>query len=88
MISPKQSGNEMCVQSESQRLYVQQLYPAERLFKVKHDFLGAQMMDIPLTQGTIVGVIKEEDPMGNKDKWFIDNGGKAFGQISLEILKL
>ena len=32
------------------------------------------MMDISLNEGHMVGLIKEQDPMGNKDKWFIDDG--------------
>ena len=33
-------------------------------------------MDICLSEGDIVGVVMEKDPMGNKERWFVDNGGK------------
>lgn len=36
------------------------------------------MMDISLSEGDIVGVVIEKDPMGNKERWFVDNGGKWF----------
>ena len=34
------------------------------------------MMDISLSEGDIVGAVIEKDPMGNKERWFVDNGGK------------
>lgn len=33
-------------------------------------------MDISLTEGSLVGVVKELDPMGNKERWFVDDGGR------------
>ena len=35
-------------------------------------------MDLSVKQGIIVGVIKEGDPMGNKDRWFVNDGGECF----------
>ena len=32
-------------------------------------------MELSLSKGTLVGVVKDRDPMGNKDRWFVDNGG-------------
>ena len=32
------------------------------------------MMDLALPMGSLVGVIKEGDPMGDKGRWYIDNG--------------
>lgn len=32
-------------------------------------------MDISLKKGDIVAVIKQQDPMGNKMRWFVDRGG-------------
>ena len=34
-------------------------------------------MDVSASTHTVVGVIKEGDPMGNKDRWFVDTGGRA-----------
>uniref|UniRef100_A0A0B7B9F0 SH3 domain-containing protein n=1 Tax=Arion vulgaris TaxID=1028688 RepID=A0A0B7B9F0_9EUPU len=32
-------------------------------------------MDISVTEGCLIGVVKEHDPMDNKEKWFVDDGG-------------
>ncbi|KAI0217835.1 Dynamin-binding protein [Lamellibrachia satsuma] len=61
-------------QSDSQRVVITQSYPAQQLFTVVSDFLGQQQMDVSAPGGTVVGVIKEGDPMGNKDRWFVDTG--------------
>ena len=63
------------VQSDSQRMYVRQMYPASRLYHVTADHTASQIMDVTLPRGTLVGIIKEGDPMGNKERWFVDNGG-------------
>lgn len=68
-----ESGSNQC---DGQRIQLKQKYPAERLFWVCRDFLGPQTMDLTLSAGALVAVIKEGDPMGNRDRWFVDNGGK------------
>ena len=35
-------------------------------------------MDLDLAQGVMVGVVKEGDPMGNKEHWFVDTGGTYY----------
>ena len=35
-------------------------------------------MDLALRKGNVVGVIREGDPMGNKDRWFVDDGGMYY----------
>lgn len=35
-------------------------------------------MDLSLNAGDLVGVVQDKDPMGNKDRWFVDNGGKKW----------
>ena len=34
------------------------------------------MMGLTVKRGMMVGIVKEGDPMGNKDRWFVDTGGK------------
>ena len=46
-------------------------------------YVVTDMMDISLSEGDIVGVIMEKDPMGNKDRWFVDNGGRFCLSLSL-----
>ncbi|XP_013387330.1 dynamin-binding protein [Lingula anatina] len=61
-------------QTESQRMSVRQQYPSDKLYTVTQTQSSRDAMSISLAEGDIVGVIKEQDPMGNKDKWFVDNG--------------
>lgn len=63
-------------QSQSQRVYLQQKFTPDKLYKVTQSYLATDLMDLSLNAGDLVGVIQEKDPMGNKDRWFVDNGGK------------
>lgn len=63
-------------QSDSQRTYLYQTYPPGKLYAVNTTHNANDLMDISLTEGSIVGVVKELDPMGNKDRWFVDDGGE------------
>lgn len=31
-----------------------------------------------IQEGDLVGVIKQQDPMGSNNRWLIDNGGRCF----------
>ncbi|GFR63555.1 dynamin-binding protein-like [Elysia marginata] len=61
-------------QSDSQRAYLRSTYAANKLFKVTKSHVASDLMDISLTEGMLVGVVKELDPMGNKERWFLDDG--------------
>ena len=61
-------------QSDSQRAYLRSTYAAGKLYKVTKAHVAADLMDISLTEGMLVGVVKELDPMGNKERWFLDDG--------------
>ena len=45
---------------------------------------ATDLMDISLTPGDLVAVLKELDPMGNTDRWFVDNGGERKCDIFLK----
>ncbi|XP_059156460.1 dynamin-binding protein-like isoform X2 [Physella acuta] len=60
-------------QAESQMNYLLHTYPG-RLYQASCTYNGMDLMDIALTQGTVVGVVKDLDPMGNKERWFVDDG--------------
>jgi len=49
-------------------------YAPNRLFTVVQDVTGSQPYDLSLKKGSIVGIVKEVDPMGNRDRWFVDCG--------------
>ncbi|XP_071100448.1 dynamin-binding protein-like isoform X2 [Haliotis cracherodii] len=61
-------------QSDSQRVYLRQIYPEAKLHRVGYTYAALDLMDLSLNEGVMVGVIKDQDPMGNKDKWFVDDG--------------
>jgi len=63
------------VQSDSQRVFVQQKYPPDKLYQVTTPYTAADLMDISVTEGVCVGLIVDKDPMGNKNRWFVDDGG-------------
>jgi len=42
---------------------------------VTQNATASQQLDLTLAKGCVIAVIKESDPMGNRDRWFIDNGG-------------
>ncbi|KAH9374618.1 hypothetical protein HPB48_014666 [Haemaphysalis longicornis] len=61
-------------QREAQRVFVQSSYPVERVYAAVEDYASADILDLSLRAGDIVGVVKMQDPMGNADRWFVDNG--------------
>ncbi|XP_029637819.1 dynamin-binding protein isoform X2 [Octopus sinensis] len=61
-------------QEESHRIEIMQKYGKQKVYKVISHYPGLDSMDISVNVDDIVGVIKEQDPMGNKNKWFVDNG--------------
>ncbi|XP_053306509.1 dynamin-binding protein isoform X1 [Spea bombifrons] len=64
--------------------YVQQLddhrtallarYPPDKLYQADRNFNAAQDLDVSVQEGDLVGVIKQQDPMGSQNRWLIDNG--------------
>ena len=64
-------------QLDSQRAYLCSSYPEDSLYIVCENYTGTQLMDLNIAKGTLVGVVKQGDPMGNKDRWYIDTGGKS-----------
>ncbi|KAM4704029.1 dynamin-binding protein [Rhinophrynus dorsalis] len=64
--------------------YIQQLdehrvsllarYPPEKLYQADRNFNAAQDLDVSVQEGDLVGVIKQQDPMGSQNRWLVDNG--------------
>ena len=52
---------------------------------MSQSYLATDLMDLSLNAGDLVGVIQEKDPMGNRDRWFVDNGGEGWPQIISDI---
>jgi hypothetical protein len=47
--------------------------------------MARETMDISVTSQTLVGVIKDKDPLGGCDRWFVDTG-EAKGFLPANIL--
>jgi hypothetical protein len=59
---------------------------------VTTSYTAADLMDISVTEGVCVGLIVDKDPMGNKNRWFVDDGGmydilRNYGKY-LEMVKM
>lgn len=61
-------------QGDMQRVFVRSSYPMERVYTAVEDYASADILDLNLHAGDIVGVLKQQDPMGNTQRWFVDNG--------------
>jgi hypothetical protein len=62
------------LQSDVDIMTLKMKYPSNKLYIVTQTVFGATMHDLSVTKGTILGVIKTQDPMGDTSKWFVDNG--------------
>ncbi|KAK3559463.1 hypothetical protein QTP86_013640 [Hemibagrus guttatus] len=62
------------IQTDEHRTGLLALYGPERLFQAGRNFNAAQDLDVSIQEGDIVGVIKQQDPMGSQNRWLIDNG--------------
>ncbi|XP_063078000.1 dynamin-binding protein isoform X3 [Engraulis encrasicolus] len=49
-------------------------YAPDKLFQAERNFNAAQDLDVSVLEGDLVGVIKQQDPMGSQNRWLIDNG--------------
>lgn len=63
------------LQTDEHRAGLLARYGPEKLFQAERNFNAAQDLDVSVLEGDIVGVIKQQDPMGSQNRWLIDNGG-------------
>lgn len=61
-------------QSERQRILLRKKYPADRLYLVSEDVVSTSSLDMGAKRGSLVAVIKKQDPMGDSTRWYVDNG--------------
>ncbi|XP_049320305.1 dynamin-binding protein isoform X3 [Astyanax mexicanus] len=62
------------LQTDDHRAGLLARYGPEKLFQAERNFNAAQDLDVSILEGDIVGVIKQQDPMGSQNRWLIDNG--------------
>ncbi|XP_077056698.1 dynamin-binding protein isoform X4 [Siphateles boraxobius] len=73
--SKKQQGPPNYVlQTDEHRAALLARYGPEQLYQAERNFNAAQDLDVSVLEGDIVGVIKQQDPMGSQNRWLIDNG--------------
>uniref|UniRef100_A0A671NR73 Dynamin-binding protein n=1 Tax=Sinocyclocheilus anshuiensis TaxID=1608454 RepID=A0A671NR73_9TELE len=73
--SKKQQGPPNYVlQTDEHRAGLLARYGPEKLYQAERNFNAAQDLDVSVLEGDIVGVIKQQDPMGSQNRWLIDNG--------------
>ncbi|KAG9463471.1 hypothetical protein GDO78_021675, partial [Eleutherodactylus coqui] len=46
-------------------------YPPEKLYQADRNFNAAQDLDVCVQEGDLVGVIKQQDPMGSPNRWLV-----------------
>ncbi|KAM5141011.1 dynamin-binding protein isoform 2-T3 [Mantella aurantiaca] len=61
-------------QTDEHRTLLLARYPPEKLFQTDRNFNAAQDLDVCVQEGDLVGVIKQQDPMGSQNRWLVDNG--------------
>lgn len=73
-------------QTEMQRVFLRSSYPMEFIYTVAEDYASSDILDINLRAGDVVGVVKQQDPMGNPERWFVDNGATK-GFVAAKFLR-
>lgn len=66
------------MQTDEHRAGLLVRYGPEKLFQAERNFNAAQDLDVSMLEGDLVGVIKQQDPMGSHNRWLIDTGGRSF----------
>ncbi|XP_071957132.1 dynamin-binding protein-like isoform X2 [Antedon mediterranea] len=52
-------------------------YSSEQQYQVTASFKAAEDLDMTVAQGEVVGIIKQQDPRGGQERWFVDNGAST-----------
>ncbi|XP_071537624.1 uncharacterized protein [Panulirus ornatus] len=69
--------------SESVKKKVLHSYPAEVIYVVTEVHTPAEVMELTLYPGDHVALLKNKDPLGRSDRWFIDDGdNKGFARAA------
>jgi len=69
-----QGTNDLKRQSSRNRTYLRGLYTAAKLYQTTKEIVPTNQFEIGLSCGDLLGVIQQKDPMGDKSRWFCDNG--------------
>nr|CAD7396633.1 unnamed protein product [Timema cristinae] len=61
-------------QSYSQRAYLHSRYTSDILYRIKYDYNSKNQLEVSVKSGDLIAVIKKQNPMGDPNVWFVDNG--------------
>ncbi|KAI4488097.1 hypothetical protein M0804_004945 [Polistes exclamans] len=70
----EEEKGEMYSQSEKERIFLRKKYPRDKLYIVTENVMKSTSFDLGAARGSLVAVIKNQDPMGDTTRWLIDNG--------------
>ncbi|XP_015111291.1 dynamin-binding protein [Diachasma alloeum] len=65
---------EVSNQNEKDKKMLMNKYLRSNLFVVREKVVSTSSLDLGAARGTVVAVIKRQDPMGDATRWFVDNG--------------
>lgn len=82
----EEAGSAWCPQSERQRTTLKNKYSNDKLYIVTENIVSTSSLDMGAARGTLVAVIKKQDPMGDASRWFVDNG-MAQGFLPAKVLQ-
>ena len=82
----EEAGSAWCPQSERQRTTLKNKYSNDKLYIVTENIVSTSSLDMGAARGTLVAVIKKQDPMGDASRWFVDNG-VAQGFLPAKVLQ-
>lgn len=66
--------SQLCKQTEEQRSLLREKYTADKLYVVVEDVVSTSTLEVDAARGTLIGVIKKQDPMGDTTRWYVDTG--------------
>lgn len=69
-----ENQSQLCKQTEEQRASLREKYTADKLYVVVEDVASTSKLDVDAARGTLIGVIKKQDPMGDTARWYVDTG--------------
>lgn len=66
--------SQFCEQTEQQKFLLREKYTMDKLYVVIEDIVSSSTLDVSAARGTLIAVIKKQDPMGNAARWYVDTG--------------
>ena len=65
-------------QTDTHRSKLLSTYSTEELYQAKRKCNATQEYDINLSEGELVAVMEQKDPLGSTSRWLVDTGSKFF----------